>query len=174
MSASLLVSSPVGPLVLREENGRIVGLDWGNRGRGGRPTRAASRPGSPLLRRAATHLAQYFAGRRRAFDLPLDPSGTAFQKSVWETMRRIPFGATRTYGELARALDTSPRAVGQACGRNPIAILIPCHRVVGSAGGLGGYSGRGGIATKKLLLSLEGAARPGRRRQRRETAKRRA
>ena len=170
MPESLLVDSPVGPLVLREERGRIVGLDWADAGRGGRPTRTASRPGSPLLRRAATQLAQYFAGRRRAFDLPLDPGGTAFQKSVWETMRGIPFGATRTYGDLARALDTSPRAVGQACGRNPIAILVPCHRIVASAGALGGYSGRGGIATKKLLLTLEGVAHPGRGR---ETVKRR-
>jgi methylated-DNA-[protein]-cysteine S-methyltransferase len=174
MPESLLVNTPVGPLLVREENGRIIGLDWGDPGRGNRPTRIASPHRSPLLRRAAKQLAQYFAGRRRAFDLPLDPAGTAFQKSVWETMRRIPFGATRTYGDLARELDTSPRAVGQACGRNPIAILVPCHRVVGSAGALGGYRGRGGIATKKLLLGLEGAARSGRRRRGRETAKRRA
>lgn len=174
MSESLVIKSPVGPLVLREENGCIVGLDWGDAVSGNRPANVASMRGSALLRRAADELAEYFAGKRRDFDLPLNPSGTAFQKSVWQRMRKIPFGATRSYGELAWALRTSPRAVGQACGHNPIAILIPCHRVVGSTGALGGYSGRGGITTKKRLLELESGARSGRRPQGHGDGKRRA
>jgi len=86
-------------------------------------------------------------------DLPLEPPGTAFQKAVWALLTEIPYGKTVTYGDLARRLSSSPRAVGGAVGRNPISILIPCHRVVGADGSLTGYAG--GLAAKKLLLALE-------------------
>jgi methylated-DNA-[protein]-cysteine S-methyltransferase len=112
------------------------------------------------LRRAADQLAEYFAGQRRDFDLPLAPEGTEFQQRVWHRMTKIPYGKTMTYGDLARAIGSAPRAVGGACGRNPIAIILPCHRVIGGSGALTGYSGAGGINTKQFLLELEGALTP--------------
>lgn len=141
--------SPVGDLTLFEEDGALVALEWGR-------TEGASE--TPLLLRAQQQLADYFAGRRQAFDLPLRPLGTAFQKKVWDLLRAIPFGAVQTYGDLASRLTTSPRPVGTACGRNPLPILIPCHRVVAANGALGGYSGYDGVETKKFLLSLEGVS----------------
>ena len=87
--------------------------------------------------------------------LPLTPVGTAFQRSVWSAMRDIPFGEVQSYGDLAKRLRTAPRAVGSACGRNPLPILIPCHRVVGASGALTGYSGGDGLVTKKFLIDLE-------------------
>lgn len=140
--------SPLGDLTLFEEDGFLLALDWG-RAEGGAET--------PLLSNAKQQLTDYFTGRRQDFDLPLKPEGTAFQKSVWTLMRAIPFGQTTTYGALASRLATSPRPVGTACGRNPLPILIPCHRVVATDGRLGGYSGIDGVETKKFLLSLEGA-----------------
>ena len=99
-------------------------------------------------------LREYLAGSRTAFDLPLEPAGTPFQRRVWEELVQIPFGATITYGELARRVDCrSPRAVGQAVGRNPILILIPCHRVLAANGRLGGFSS--GLPVKEFLLNLE-------------------
>ncbi len=109
---------------------------------------------SPLLRRACDWLNGFFDGDTNAPDLPLRPGGSAFQKRVWEAMAAIPSGWTRSYGDLARELDSAAQAVGNACGANPIPILIPCHRIVG-ASGLGGYSG-GGLGTKTALLRLEG------------------
>jgi methylated-DNA-[protein]-cysteine S-methyltransferase len=144
--SSLTVESPVGPLTVLAEADAIVSL-W---------FVAADRPGAatPLLRDARRQLKEYFARRRRAFDLPLAPQGTPFQRRVWDALRRIPYGEQRSYGEIAKALRSSPRAVGQACGQNPIPIIIPCHRVVGGQS-LGGYSGGKGVATKKRLLELE-------------------
>ena len=105
---------------------------------------------------ARQQLTEYFAGQRREFDLPLAPAGTDFQRRVWELLREIPYGETVTYGELARRLGNpkSARAVGMACNRNPIAIVVPCHRVVGSTGSLTGYAG--GLDAKAFLLKLEG------------------
>ncbi len=105
----------------------------------------------------ARELDEYFAGRRRAFDLVLAPAGTPFQLAVWEELRRIPFGGTTTYGELARRVGrpTAARAVGAAVGRNPISIIVPCHRVVGSDGALTGFAG--GLDRKRALLALERA-----------------
>lgn len=111
---------------------------------------------SPLLERARDWLNGFFDGDTDAPDLPLRPDGTNFQKRVWGAMTAIPPGRTRSYGELARELDSAAQAVGNACGANPIPILIPCHRVVG-ASGLGGYSGGDGLSTKTALLRLEGA-----------------
>jgi methylated-DNA-[protein]-cysteine S-methyltransferase len=117
---------------------------------------AGDRPGAPtpLLREAKRQLEHYFKRRRRAFDVPTAPQGTPFQRRVWEALVRIPYGEVRTYGELAHALRSAPRAIGQACGQNPIPILIPCHRVVGDHS-LGGYSGGRGIETKQRLIELE-------------------
>ena len=108
---------------------------------------------------AARQLDDYFAGKLTVFDLPLRPAGTAFERSVWAAMQDIPYGETRCYGDLAAATHSAPRAVGRACGRNPIPIIIPCHRVLGK-GWMGGYSGAGGLKTKEALLTLEGALTP--------------
>ncbi len=109
----------------------------------------------PLLDRLEAQLDQYFAGSRRAFDLPLDAGGTPFQREVWAALRLIPYGETISYAELARRVGRpeARRAVGAATGRNPLSIVIPCHRVVGSDGALTGYGG--GLWRKKLLLELE-------------------
>lgn len=142
-------NSPIGPLAIFEADGAIVAVDWGW-------PAESDVPPSPLLETARHQFEEYFAGRRRAFDLPLAPAGTPFQRKVWQALTAIPFGAVRSYGDLARELGTAPRALGGACGRNPIPILIPCHRVLGADCGLGGYSGMDGIATKRFLLRLEG------------------
>ncbi|WP_376098373.1 methylated-DNA--[protein]-cysteine S-methyltransferase [Roseomonas sp. CCTCC AB2023176] len=144
--------SPLGMLTLSEEDGAIVALDWG---------RGRDRDETPLLRRAADQLQDYFDGLRTAFDLPLAPHGSAFRLRVWTALRAIPPGETRTYGDLARELGTASRAIGGANGANPIPIIIPCHRVVASGGALGGYSGGDGVSTKRWLLDLERRTRPG-------------
>lgn len=115
-------------------------------------------PAHPVLRRAAAQLAEYFAGRRREFDLPLAPSGTSFQRAVWKAIATVPAGETISYTELARRAGHpgSFRAVGAATGRNPLAIVVPCHRIVGADGSLTGYAG--GLARKRALLALEGCA----------------
>jgi methylated-DNA-[protein]-cysteine S-methyltransferase len=110
----------------------------------------------PLLREAAAQLVAYFEDRKPTFDLPLAPAGTAFQRRVWDELRKIPFGQTISYGELARRVGdaNASRAVGMANGRNPIAIVIPCHRVIGSTGTLTGFGG--GVEVKRALLRHEG------------------
>jgi methylated-DNA-[protein]-cysteine S-methyltransferase len=143
---SLSIPSPIGQLTIEEAGDMIVAIRWGDGGGNG----------SPLLAEAARQLAAFFDGRLKDFDLPLSPAGTAFENRVWQAMQVIPYGETRTYGDLAHATDSGPRAVGRACGRNPIPIVIPCHRVL-ARGGLGGYSGDGGLVTKQRLLALEGA-----------------
>jgi methylated-DNA-[protein]-cysteine S-methyltransferase len=110
--------------------------------------------GGALLAQAAAQLAAYFAGRLKAFNLPLAPQGTPFRQKVWMAMTSVPFGQTTTYGEVARQIGGGPRAVGGACGDNPIPIIIPCHRVL-AATGVGGYSGRGGLEVKQFLLRHE-------------------
>ncbi len=143
----LTLDSPVGPLTATEQDGAIVALEWRADAKG---------DSSPLLAEAERQLKAYFAGERETFDLPVAPAGTAHQRKVWRAMQKIPFGGTQSYGELAATIDSSPRAVGTACGRNPIPIIIPCHRVLAAGGGIGGYSGSGGTSTKRYLLSLEG------------------
>lgn len=146
----LAVDTPFGPMVLEGEE-TLTRL-WlpnalpDNQGRGEE---------SPLLRAARTQLLEYLSGARRSFDLPLDPAGTAFQRSVWEALRAIPYGQTRTYGEMAAAVGRprAVRAVGQANHVNPLPIFIPCHRVVGKNGALTGYAG--GLDLKGALLALE-------------------
>ena len=113
--------------------------------------------GGPIVDAATQQLAEYFAGERMAFDVPLAPQGTEFQQTVWTALGDVPFGTTATYGEIARAIGqlTASRAVGAANGRNAIPIFIPCHRVIGASGELTGYSGGGGIETKRRLLDHE-------------------
>jgi methylated-DNA-[protein]-cysteine S-methyltransferase len=137
--------TPVGALTLSEENGAIVALDWGF----GRDQDATA-----LLRQGRDQLQAYFDGDLRNFDLPLLPAGTAYQSRVWAALAEIPFGQTCSYGAIAARIGGSARAVGCANGANPIPIVIPCHRVVGSTG-LGGYSGGDGLETKRWLLALE-------------------
>ena len=120
---------------------------------------AASRPRTPLLRRACEQLHAYFDGELTEFDLPLAPTGTAYQQRVWQALCAIPYGATRSYLDIAHAAGGSPRSVGQANANNPIPIIIPCHRVVATTH-LGGYSGGDGLATKRWLLALEARAQP--------------
>ena len=151
---SLRIDSPAGRLMLQERDSAIVRLTWRQPVETGKITE-----GSPLLAEAARQLVEYFAGERRDFDLPLAPAGSAFHKDVWRLMCEIPFGETATYGDLARKLESAAQPVGAACGANPIAILIPCHRVVAAAG-LGGFSGGAGVESKRFLLHHEGALEP--------------
>ena len=142
------LDTPVGPLTLVEDAGFITALRW----------QAAQPQGeSAVLREAIAQLNAYFAGKLQRFTLPLAAQSSGFAHGVCEAMLAIPYGETRTYGEIAKNLEVNAQAVGKACGANPIAILIPCHRVV-SATSLGGYSGAGGVETKVALLKLEGAA----------------
>jgi O-6-methylguanine DNA methyltransferase len=143
---SLTLHSPYGPLTLTEKAGILTSLDW----------RMGHDDPSDLLHDAAHQLAQYFAKTRHTFTLPFD-FGTGIHTQVRRAMAAIPYGETRTYGDIAKALHTNAQAVGQACGANPLPILIPCHRVVG-AQNLGGFSAKGGVETKVALLRHEGAA----------------
>jgi methylated-DNA-[protein]-cysteine S-methyltransferase len=142
----LTLLTPLGDLTLSEDEGAIVALDWG---------RGRDQERTALLVLAAAQLQDYFDGTRLVFDLPLSPRGSAFQTRVWRALCQIPAGESRSYGALAQELGSAARAIGQANGRNPIPILIPCHRVVGAGGALGGYSGGGGPSTKQWLLDHE-------------------
>lgn len=144
----LSLHTPVGDITLSEDDGALVSVDWGW---------AEGQKETALLKRARKQLQQYFDGDLQDFDLPLNPHGTALQKKIWAGMCAIPYGATLAYGELGQQVGTIARVVGNACGRNPLPILIPCHRVLATHGKLGFYSGEGGIETKIALLRLEGA-----------------
>jgi methylated-DNA-[protein]-cysteine S-methyltransferase len=146
---NLSLDSPLGRLTLREKDGRLVAIDW--RGK------HAAADETALLLEAKRQLEAYFRGELRAFDLPLAPAGAAVEQQVWKLMSEIPYGETRSYGELARAAGVPAQDIGQACGRNPLPIVIPCHRVMAAEGRLGGYSGGKGAETKLRLLTLEGA-----------------
>jgi methylated-DNA-[protein]-cysteine S-methyltransferase len=143
----LTADSPLGRLTLTETDGAITRLRWGGQGS----------DHTPVLDAAAGQLALYFDRKLTRFDLPLRPVASDGQLRFLDALRAIPYGETRTYGEIAKDLGISAQAAGQACGANPIAILIPCHRVTGT-GNLGGFSAPGGIETKVALLRLEGAA----------------
>ena len=144
--AQLSLHSPIGDLSISENNGALVSLDWG----WGR-----DQTQTPLTKEAVRQLNAYFDGLLKNFTLPLEPSGTDFQRSVWQQLIKIPYGSKRSYGEIAKRLKSGARPVGAACGKNPLPILIPCHRVVGASGALGGYSGEGGLKTKAALLLIE-------------------
>ena len=147
--AHLSLHSAVSALTVFEDAGAVVALEWG---------RAPAAGTTPLLDEAKRQLDAYFAGRLTVFDLPLRPRGTPFQKALWRLLAEIHHGAVLTYGDLAARMKSAPRAVGGACGRNPIPILIPCHRVVAGGGRLGGFSGGAGLDSKRALLRLEGIA----------------
>lgn len=141
--------SPFGILTLTSDGHSITALDWGA------VQGVALTSSLPLLNQAVDQLNAYFSGSLTQFELPLAASGSAFQRRIWNGLCQIPYGVTWTYGQLARHCDTAARAVGGACGANPIPIIIPCHRIL-AATGPGGYSGLGGLATKNWLLRLEG------------------
>lgn len=141
--------SPLGILRIEEEKENIIRLT-----RDTRRSEEGREYLSPLLQDAVRQLQEYFQGKRKNFDLPLSPHGTDFQKKAWKVLLSIPYGETISYGEEAKRTGSGcPRAVGQANGKNPIAIIIPCHRVVRGDGNLGGYTG--GLDMKQFLLALE-------------------
>jgi methylated-DNA-[protein]-cysteine S-methyltransferase len=141
----LSLHTPVGDISVAEADGAVVSVDWG----WGR-----DQDETVLLRSAREQLHSYFDGALTEFDLPLAPAGSPYRQSVWRALLAIPYGATRTYLDIARAAGGSPRSVGGANGANPIPIIIPCHRVVATTG-IGGYSGGEGLPTKRALLGLE-------------------
>ena len=135
------MKTPVGTLSVTEENGKITALNWAD----GRMPECAEK-----------QLNEYFSKKRQSFDFEYDLNGTEFQKKVWKALLNIPYGTTKTYKDIAQEVGSHPRAIGGAVGANPIPILIPCHRVIGSSGKMTGFSGGKGIATKEILLKLEG------------------
>jgi methylated-DNA-[protein]-cysteine S-methyltransferase len=151
------IQSPVGQLILVARETRLAAILWENE----RLNRVRLGPleedtQHPVLKETERQLLEYFAGQRRRFELELDFAGTDFQVRVWQALLTIPFGETRSYRDIAVQIGqpTAVRAVGAANGRNPISIIAPCHRVIGSSGSLTGFAG--GLAAKQLLLSLEG------------------
>ena len=154
--AHTLFPSPVGDLTLVASDTGLVAILWQDDD----PARVRLaarevRTDHPILAMAQAQLTDYFAGARRAFTVPLDVRGTPFQQMIWAALRDIPFGETRSYGDIARAVGrpTASRAVGAANGRNPLSIIAPCHRVVGANGALTGFAG--GVETKRWLLDFE-------------------
>lgn len=146
------MASPVGDLLLQTDNEHLTAISFAPF----RPPLLDAEPAHPVLARARGQLEEYFAGRRRDFDIPLAATGTSFQQRVWAALSTIPYGRTTSYGEIARRLGLpvgASRAVGAANGANPIAIMVPCHRVIGSNGSLTGYAG--GLQRKQLLLQIE-------------------
>ena len=146
-----LIDSPIGPLTLQGTDAALTSLHFGDA--------RCGKPSCPLLEQAAAELAEYFSGERRSFTVPLSLSGTAFQRAVWQSLGSIPYGKTVCYRDIAVRIGKPKacRAVGMANNRNPIPILIPCHRVVGADGSLTGYAG--GLNAKAFLLQLEGILR---------------
>lgn len=147
---SATIPSPLGLLAAFEENNAIVRLRWGT----------GADDSSQLLEATRAQLADYFAGRLQTFDLPVAPKGSDFERAVWTELARIPYGRTLTYGDLAARVNGVARAVGGACSANPIPIIIPCHRILATGGGMGGFSAPGGVETKRRLLELEGIIGP--------------
>ena len=146
------LTTPIGELLLTaDDDGALTGVNLPNR----HPDPVGWERDDELLEPARRQLTEYFAGERTTFDLPLRPAGAPFQLRVWEALLRIPYGETVSYGEIAREIGhpTASRAVGAANGRNPIAIVVPCHRVIGANGSLTGYGG--GLECKRALLDLE-------------------
>ena len=142
------VDTPFGPMSLVEDRGVLIRFCWGGDGT----------DESPLLLDAERQLQEYFRGKRKTFELPLSPTGTAFQKAVWSALMEIPYGETRSYAEIAARIGNprACRAVGMANHRNPLPVFIPCHRVIASDGNLAGYAG--GLSIKVALLALESRA----------------
>ncbi len=152
MDFDAIIEAPFGQLGLREDHEQLAEIVFLLERKHGKP------PTSPLLEEATRQLEAYFRDPEAHFDLPLAPKGTTFQQRVWQAMCRIPVGRTSTYGELANSIDSAPRAVGQACGSNPLPIIVPCHRVI-SATGKGGFMhsrAAGPLSIKNWLLAHEG------------------
>jgi methylated-DNA-[protein]-cysteine S-methyltransferase len=153
-TSHLAMDTPIGRLVLESTGDVLTGV-WLPNDRRDVPGRDGA--SAPVLQRTAVQLEEYFAGERTIFDVPAEAAGSPFQREVWCELRRIPYGQAISYGELARRVGrpTGSRAVGQANGRNPLPIIVPCHRVV-AGHGMGGYAG--GMSVKQALLTLEGVA----------------
>ncbi len=149
------IDSPVGPLLLAASDGGLHVIGFNESRHPARRSQDWSQRAHRLLERAREQLDEYFTGRRFEFDLPLAPRGTVFQRTVWQALSTIPYGRTVSYRELAERIGrpTATRAVGAANGRNPLPIVLPCHRVIGADGSLTGFGG--GLKTKEFLLSLE-------------------
>lgn len=148
--AQCIIKTPLGDMLAVEVDGALTALDFLPEG-----ARVEASDDTPLLRQVKEQLAAYFAGERKEFDLPIKPRGTDFQQQVWQRLMAIPYGETRSYGQIAREIGRpkASRAVGQANHCNPISIVVPCHRVVGANGRLTGYGG--GLPRKEALLELE-------------------
>ncbi len=146
------IDTPIGPLTIELSGEALTMLEFGAHGEA-----TPGAPSSGLAAETARQIEAYFAGKLKQFDLPLRAQGTPFRQKVWRALRAVPYGQTRSYGEIAREVDSAPRAVGGACGANPIAIIVPCHRIVGAGGWIGGFSGGDGCATKTILLEHETA-----------------
>lgn len=144
------IDTPLGRMYISSDGENITGLRFGS---------CKGETPDAVLMKAKAELAEYFTGQRKSFDLPLKPGGTAFQQSVWRALCEIPYGETATYGQIAERIGNKKacRAVGMANNRNPIAIIIPCHRVIGAGGSLTGYAG--GLDKKEFLLELEAQRR---------------
>lgn len=146
-----IINSPVGPITLVANHKALLSLSWGKKSL----EKAVQSSSHEILQKVESQLIEYFDGKRTHFDLPLNPQGTDFQKQAWQQLLQIPYGQHITYGEQARRLQKpqAVRAVGAANGKNPIGIIIPCHRVIGASGSLTGFAG--GLEAKKQLLALE-------------------
>lgn len=154
MLASVSFASPIGPLTVFAEDDHIVVLESGRVPDNGSVT--------SLLQEAQSQLTAYFNGERNTFNLPIAPPGTHRQQEIWQAMVDIPYGTVETYGDLAKRIDSSARAVGGACAANHLPIIVPCHRVLPASGGVGAYSFADSTTTKQLLLTLEGySSNPG-------------
>ncbi|MDR1929805.1 MAG: methylated-DNA--[protein]-cysteine S-methyltransferase [Treponema sp.] len=162
-------NTPLGAMTAAAEKDTLTGLWFAGQKYFPRKEGWIEKPAYPVFKALGIWLISYFAGKNPPVNLPLDPPGTAFQKRVWERLRAIPYGKPAAYGTIAKSLGApegspennyppSPRAVGGAVGRNPISLLIPCHRVIGADGGLTGYAG--GLERKEALLALEGCGTP--------------
>jgi methylated-DNA-[protein]-cysteine S-methyltransferase len=151
---AIKMDSPLGPLRLVSNGSGLTAIEFPGRHR---PTADQCEGSDAVLRQARQQLQEYFSGTRREFELPLAATGTAFQQRVWQALTDIPYGELRSYSDLARHIGKpqAVRAVGAANGRNPLPIVVPCHRVIGSDGSLTGFAG--GLAAKQLLLEMEGA-----------------
>lgn len=147
MIHTLSFATAIGPITLKEEDGTLVSVLF---------SRAGGNDSTPLLEEAKRQILEYMEGKRKVFDLPLTFHGTEFQKKVWMAIHEIPYGEVRSYGELASSIHTKGyQALGSACGKNPLPIIVPCHRVISGDGTIGGFSAD--MAIKKHLLRKEGA-----------------
>ena len=143
----IIFKTSIGNIQLASKNKKIVAIQF--------TTKKVKQSNLVLLNKAKKQIEEYILGQRKLFDIKINPEGTKFQKTVWKKLYTIPYGKTVSYLKLANSLNTSPRAIGNACGKNPLLIVIPCHRVLSIRKELKGFSALGGIITKKKLLKIE-------------------